>query len=87
MATKMPEGFDWKSFTPDDSPRTPDDLFADPKVVDLSSATVEEHGPAFDFALPVFDFSDGTKRETGHAFHLSEVTANRPVALIFGSYT
>ncbi|MDG2308586.1 MAG: hypothetical protein P8R42_28740 [Candidatus Binatia bacterium] len=87
MATKMPEGLDWKSLTPDDSPLTPDDLHADAKMIDLSTATVEADGPAFDFELPLFDYSGGTKQETGKTFHLSEVSKNRPVALIFGSHT
>lgn len=87
MASKPPEGFDWKSITPDDSPLTLPDVMADPQAQKLSVADVSSGGPAFDFDLPVFDFSDGTKKETGETFHLSQVAANRPVALIFGSYT
>ena len=49
--------------------------------------TVAPGSPAFDFELPVFDFSDGAKRATGRTFQLSAVSAERPVALIFGSYT
>ncbi len=87
MASKMPEGFDWKSLTPDDSPLTPPDLMKDPKAIDLSTAKVAAGEPAFDFELPLFDFSDGTKKATGKTFHLAQIAANRPVALIFGSYT
>jgi len=39
------------------------------------------------FDLPLYDFSDGTRVETGRNFQLQAVAANRPVALIFGSYT
>lgn len=87
MASKMPEGFDWKSITPEDSPRGLPDIMADPSHQRLAAADVTEGGPAFDFELPVYDFRDGTKKETGTSFHLADVAANRPVALIFGSYT
>jgi hypothetical protein len=87
MAKSMPEGIDWKAFTPDDSPKTPADLFADPLHRDLSEAKLAEGDVAFDFELPIFDFSDGTRRESGDVLHLSKAAENRPVALIFGSYT
>jgi len=28
---KLPEGFDWKAFTPEDSPKTPMEVLADPQ--------------------------------------------------------
>ena len=87
MANKLPEGLDWKAFTPDDSPMTPVDVFADPTHQDLAQAKLAEGDSAFDFELPVFDFSDGTRRETGRVLHLQETASERPVALIFGSYT
>jgi hypothetical protein len=79
--------FDWKSITTEDSPKTPVDLASDPEMRDLSTANVSVGDLAFDFDLPVYDFSDGTERLTGETFHLSEVARERPVALVFGSYT
>ncbi len=84
---QLPEGIDWRAFTPDDSPKTPADVFADPVARDLATAKLGPGHPAFDFDLPVHDFSDGTRVETGRRFRLSEVAAERPVALVFGSYT
>jgi hypothetical protein len=78
---------DWRAFTPDDSPMTPLDVFADPVHKDLASAEVAVGEPAFDFELPVYDFSDGSERATGARLRLSEAARERPVALIFGSYT
>lgn len=89
MATEgKPEmKFDWKAITTEDSPKTPVDLANDPEMRDLSTASVAEGDEAFDFELPVYDFSDGTERLTGDTFRLSETARDRPVALIFGSYT
>ena len=84
---KLPEGFDWKAFTPDDSPKTPMDMFADPKAQDLSSAKLTLGDTAFDFARPIYDFSSGQKVETGQIFELLDRAKEKPVALIFGSYT
>jgi hypothetical protein len=84
---KMPEGLDWQSFTPKDSPMTPMDWFADPVNQDLSATTVTQGEAAFYFRRPLFDFSSGTKVETGRTFDLQEISADKPVALIFGSYT
>lgn len=79
--------FDWRSFTPDDSPKTPVDLRRDPTMRDLSTADLGVGDMAHDFKLQVFDFASGTERATGDTFHLFEVARDRPVALIFGSYT
>ena len=89
MATeRKPEmKFDWKSITPGDSPKTPEDLAKDPEMRDLSTPDLAEGDAAFNFDLPVYDFSDGDERLTGETFHLSNVADDRPVALIFGSYT
>ncbi len=84
---RIPEGFDWKALTPDDSPKGLPDVMADPVYQDLSTAKLEVGDPAYDFERPVRDFSDGVERATGESFHLSEAAAVRPVALIFGSYT
>lgn len=84
---KMPEDLDWQSFTPEDSPMTPMDWFANPVNQDLSAATVRQGEAAFYFRRPLFDFSSGSKVETGKTFDLQEIAAEKPVALIFGSYT
>ena len=84
---EMPEGFDWKAFTPDDSPMTPLDLWESERHQDLTNASVEAGGPAFPFTLPLFDFSSGTKVATGETFDLIAASKDKPVALIFGSYT
>ena len=84
---KLPEGFDWRAVTPEDSPKTPMDLFDDPKVRALSAPDVTPGGPAFDFNRPLYDFSDGDEVKTGENFHLLTACQERPVALIFGSYT
>ncbi len=83
----LPSGFDWKKFTPEDSPKTPMDVHADPHQQDLRTAKVVTGEPAYDFESPVYDFSDGTQVATGRHFHLAEVARDKPVALIFGSYT
>ena len=82
-----PPKFDWRAITPEDSPKGLPDVMADPVHQDLATATVETGGPAYDFELPVYDFSDGSEHTTGETFHLRSATAQRPVALIFGSYT
>lgn len=84
---RLPEGFDWRAMTPDDSPRTPADVLSDPALQRLGTPDVEQGDPAFDFERPLYDFSDGTERATGERFSLSAAAAKRPVALIFGSYT
>lgn len=79
--------FDWRSFTPEDSPKTPVDLLRDPQARDLSTPKLSEGDEAFGFSLPVFDFTDGVERATGESFDLPAIARERPVALIFGSYT
>jgi hypothetical protein len=81
------KSIDWRAFTPDDSPMTPLDVMADPVHKDLATPEVAVGGPAFDFDLPVYDFSDGTERATDTRLHLAAAARERPVALIFGSYT
>lgn len=79
--------FDWRSFTPEDSPKTPMDIMADPKAVDLRTASLAEGDDAYDFKSSIYDYSDGTEQSTGEVFHLSAAAREKPVALIFGSYT
>jgi hypothetical protein len=85
--SKLPAGFDWRSITPDDSPMGLPDVMANPVHQDLAAAKLAPGDQAFDFDLPIYDFSDGTRVETGRSFQLQSVAANRPVALVFGSYT
>ena len=47
--TKLPEGFDWRRITPEDSPRTPEDLFEDLNYLNLSKADLSVGDPAFFF--------------------------------------
>lgn len=84
---KMPEGFDWRAFTPDDSPKTPMDVHAEPRHQKLSSAEVQQGELAYFFNRPIFDFTTGVKVVTGSTFDLQARSETKPVALIFGSYT
>jgi hypothetical protein len=85
--SEIPKGLDWKAFTPDDSPKTPMDVWADPRLQDLSAPDLATGDLAYDFELPVYDYSDGTRKATHEAFHLASEAEKRPVALVFGSYT
>ena len=87
MTEEKKGGFDWQAFTPQDSPKTPMDLRADPIHQALSTAQVRAGGPAHDFSSPIYDFSNGHKVITGRGFNLLEAAKEKPVALIFGSYT
>lgn len=79
--------FDWRSMTPEDSPKTPIDTMKDPELRDLATPKLSVGDPAFDIELPAYDFSDGSERLTDETFHLSAIARDQPVALIFGSYT
>ena len=85
--SELPRDFDWRAFTPEDSPRTPMEVLADPLHQRLASPTVTEGGAAHDFTLPLYDFSDGRQATVGRSFNLLEAARAKPVALIFGSYT
>jgi hypothetical protein len=87
MSIKLPQDFDWQAITPEDSPKTPMDVMADPRHQDLATATLSKGDPAYDFKSKIYDYSDGTEQDTGQVFHLAEVAKEKPVALIFGSYT
>lgn len=87
MTDENEPGFDWRSFTPEDSPKTPMELHADPMRQALATAEVRKGGPAHDFSGPIYDFSNGHQVITGRAFNLLEAAKEKPVALIFGSYT
>ena len=84
---KLPTGFDWRTITPDDSPMGLPEVEENPVYRDLTAAKLAPGDVAFDFDLPLYDFSTGTRVETGRRFRLQAACANRPVALVFGSYT
>ena len=84
---KLPDDFDWQAFTPQDSPKTPMDILSDPAFIALATASVEHKGAAYDFSSLIYDFSSGRKIETGRMFNLLAAVREKPVALIFGSYT
>ena len=73
--------------TPEDSAMTYAEAHAQQRTMRLRTADVVAGDLAPDFELPVFDFSTGTRVETGDVFSLQTVAANTPVALVFGSYT
>jgi hypothetical protein len=64
---------------PDDSPLRVEDVMASPDYRDLMTPQVAEGDPAPDFELPT---PDG-----GETIRLSALFEQRPVALVFGSYT
>ena len=68
-----------RSNAPKDSPLTLQDVVASPDYRDLMTPKVAEGDGAPDFELPCLD-RDGMLR-------LGSLLAERPVALIFGSYT
>ena len=84
---ELPPDFDWRAFTPEDSPKTPMDVMADARHQQLSTATVSQGGSAFDFSGPLYDFSNGQKVITHRSFNLFDAAREKPVALVFGSYT
>ena len=52
---------------------------------DLATAKLAVGEPAYPFELPLLD-ADGSTR-SGETVRLEELTRERPVALIFGSFT
>lgn len=84
---EAPKGFDWRAFTPEDSPKTPMDVWADPLLKHLSEPDLAVGHVVFDFELPVYDYAEGVERATNKTFHLASEAKERPVALVFGSYT
>ena len=84
---QLPEGFDWKAFTPEDSPKTPMDVLADPQHVALGTPDLAPRDMAYNFCSPLYDFSDGRETVTEEQFDLLTAAREKPVALIFGSYT
>ena len=68
-----------KTHAPPDSPLSIHDVLDDPYYRDLMTADVERGDRAPDFELPLIG-GTGTIR-------LSTLNADRPVALVFGSFT
>jgi len=87
MSIKLPTNFDWKSITPSDSPRTPIDIMADPKLRRLGTPELKTGDQAFGFQRPLYNFSSGQQVATGGTFDLLSRAEEKPIALIFGSYT
>jgi hypothetical protein len=71
--------------TPPDSPLTLDDVMSSPAYRRLMTPTLAPGAPAFPFDLPLLD--PETHRPSGERVRLADFTGNRPVALVFGSYT
>ena len=71
--------------TPADSPLTLDDVMASPVYLALRTPDLAVGDRAFDFELPLLDGE--THERTGETVRLSSFAVDRPVALVFGSYT
>jgi hypothetical protein len=71
--------------TPADSPLRLRDVMTSPFYARLMTPEVEVGGPAFPFDLPLLDPDAG--EPTGERVRLADFTGERPVALVFGSYT
>jgi len=67
-----------RGLAPKDSPLNLQDILASPDYRDLSTPRVAEGNAAPDFELPLVG---------GGTAHLSGLLRERPVALVFGSYT
>jgi hypothetical protein len=65
--------------TPADSPLTLEQVMSSPFYGELMTPAVRPGDPAFDFDLPRLD--------SGGRVRLSDFAGERPVALVFGSYT
>jgi hypothetical protein len=63
------------------------DVWAAPRLKELSTPDLSVGDMAFDFELPVYDYAEGVERATDKTFHLLSEAKDRPVALVFGSYT
>jgi hypothetical protein len=71
--------------TPADSPLTLETAMASPLYRTLMAPELAPGEPAFPFELPLLDAD--THRPTGERVRLADFAGERPVALIFGSYT
>ena len=71
--------------TPADSPLTLEQAMASPLYQRLMAPELRPGEPAFPFELPLLD--PETHRSTGERVRLADFAGERPVALVFGSYT
>jgi hypothetical protein len=71
--------------TPADSPLTLEDAMTSPVYLRLRTPDLAPGEPAFPFDLPLLD--PQTYRPTGARVRLGDFAGERPVALVFGSYT
>jgi hypothetical protein len=71
--------------TPADSPLRLRDVMTSPFYGRLMTPEVEVGAPAFPFDLPLLDAKSG--EPAGGRVRLADFAGERPVALIFGSYT
>jgi hypothetical protein len=71
--------------TPPDSPLTLADVVASPFYRELWTSSLAPGEPATDFDLPLLD--PETHAPSGRMVRLSSFAGDRPVALVFGSYT
>ncbi len=76
-----------ETLTAPDSPLGPADVKVSGFYRDLWTAKVMRGDHAPDFALARFDCHAGRCEATGEVVRLSAYRGQRPVALIFGSYT
>jgi hypothetical protein len=67
--------------TPPDSPLTLVDVMSSPAYRRLMTSQLAPGDPAFPFDLPLLDASGGER------VRLADFAGERPVALVFGSYT
>lgn len=73
------------SETPADSPLTLETAMASPLYRPLMTPDLAPGQPAFPFELPLLD--PETHRPSEERIRLADFAGERPVALIFGSYT
>ena len=71
--------------TPADSPLTLETAMASPLYRKLMAPQLAPGDPAFPFDLPLLDAD--THRLSGERVRLADFVGERPVALVFGSYT
>ena len=71
--------------TPADSPLTLEDVMSSPVYGRLMTPDVAPGEPAAPFELPLLD--PETHRPSGTRVRLDDFAGERPVALVFGSYT
>ena len=71
--------------TPADSPLTLEQAMSSPLYQRLMTPELAPGDPAYQFELPLLD--PETHRPSGERIRLADFAGERPVALIFGSYT